>query len=375
MIDEGPERAEVDDELPRTARQALELSRAAELGAVPSAPRASPDAAPPASPTEVYPDRAFLEKELPRFDAATQVVAARIVVEGMEERAVAAALGISRRSVSRKLSRFLQLARQHVAVALALTAAAGCAGAARNLQGAAGTAPGDPRASPPALVRSPAPDPAPSPPGRSGDGARAVEQPPSASLRYGPAPATAARAPARAADLFAHRIGAQVARRMPGQSAAVHERVSRTIVAEAERADLDPLLVIALIGVESSFNPDAVSSAGAIGLMQLRVPTMRREAERGRLDSLDPRDPVANVRAGVRYLRRLIDAFGEVDVALMAYNAGPNRIRGHMRRGEVPVRFLVYPRRVNHELERLRTWLAGAAVAEWERDARPGTKS
>jgi soluble lytic murein transglycosylase-like protein len=63
---------------------------------------------------------------------------------------------------------------------------------------------------------------------------------------------------------------------------------------------------------------------------------------------------VANVQAGVRYLRRLIDAFGDVDAALMAYNAGPSRIRAHLRRGAVPHRFQVYPERVRGEAERLR---------------------
>ena len=56
----------------------------------------------------------------------------------------------------------------------------------------------------------------------------------------------------------------------------------------------------------------------------------------------------------MRYLRRLVDAFGSVDAALMAYNAGPNRIRGHLNRGDIPGRFHVYPQRVHGELQRLR---------------------
>jgi soluble lytic murein transglycosylase-like protein len=112
--------------------------------------------------------------------------------------------------------------------------------------------------------------------------------------------------------------------------------------------------------------------------MQLLEPTMRRELERSRLPPADPRDPVANVQAGVRYLRRLVDAFGDMDVALMAYNAGPNRIRGHRRQGGIPERFHVYPQKVRKELERLRLALGGAtrsAVAAARTDApeRPGT--
>jgi soluble lytic murein transglycosylase-like protein len=81
---------------------------------------------------------------------------------------------------------------------------------------------------------------------------------------------------------------------------------------------------------------------------------MQRELERHGLVLDDPHDPVANVQAGVRYHRRLLDAFGRAEVALMAYNAGPNRILGYLREGEIPARFHVYPRRVLAELGRLR---------------------
>jgi soluble lytic murein transglycosylase-like protein len=87
--------------------------------------------------------------------------------------------------------------------------------------------------------------------------------------------------------------------------------------------------------------------------MQLREATMRAEAERSRLSSSDPFDPVASVQAGVRYLRRLVSAFGDTDLALMAYNAGPKRILGHLRQGEVPERFRAYPRKVRNHMARL----------------------
>jgi soluble lytic murein transglycosylase-like protein len=112
--------------------------------------------------------------------------------------------------------------------------------------------------------------------------------------------------------------------------------------------------VLALIQVESSFDPGAASHRGARGLMQLRPSTMQREAERSGIEFEDPHDPVANVQAGVRYLRRLLDAFGREEIALMAYNAGPNRILGYIREGEIPERFHVYPRRVKKELRKLR---------------------
>ncbi len=150
------------------------------------------------------------------------------------------------------------------------------------------------------------------------------------------------------------RIEDQLYLRMPGLADVPRRLLARTIVAEAEEARVDPLLVLALIQVESGWDHGARSGRGARGLMQLRGPTLRQELERSGLASHDPDDPVTNVRAGVRYLRRLLNAFGREDVALMAYNAGPNRILGYMREGEIPRRFHVYPRRVGAELRRLR---------------------
>jgi soluble lytic murein transglycosylase-like protein len=142
--------------------------------------------------------------------------------------------------------------------------------------------------------------------------------------------------------------------------------LARTIAEEAGAARIDPLLVLALISVESSFDPGALSGRGARGLMQLRDATMRREAQRAGFTYDDPHDPIANVQAGVRYLRRLLDAFGREEVALMAYNAGPNRILGYLRDGGIPERFEIYPRRVLTELRRLRRSVGaerGPAVA------------
>jgi soluble lytic murein transglycosylase-like protein/rubrerythrin len=290
---------------------------------------------------EAYPDRAALQAVLPRFDAATQAVAAGVIVDGMDEGEVAAGLGVSRRTVARKLARFLCVARQHVAAALTATTLAGCAGSLPQEVSAARSA--EQEIVRPVLARAEV------------STATAVEATPRSP------PAAAAEADGNERSALADRIRAQVAKRMPRHGRALHARLARAILAEAELAGLDPLLVLALIHVESSFDPLAVSSAGAVGLMQLVGPTLRRELARSGLGARDPHDPVTNVQAGVRYLRRLLDAFGHMDVALMAYNAGPNRIRGHLRRGEIPKRFLVYPRKVNGELERLRSALGTAA--------------
>jgi hypothetical protein len=153
---------------------------------------------------------------------------------------------------------------------------------------------------------------------------------------------------------WVERVDAQLGLRMPQLEDPERRRLARTLVGEAEAARIDPLLVLALIEVESSYDPGALSGRGARGLMQLREPTLRREVERAGLEWDGTLDPAVNIQAGIRYLRRLLDAFGREEVALMAYNAGPNRILGYMRGGEIPDRFHVYPRKVKAELRRLR---------------------
>ncbi len=86
-------------------------------------------------------------------------------------------------------------------------------------------------------------------------------------------------------------------------------------------AGLDPRLVDALIMVESGYNPRALSSKGAIGMMQLMPQTARRL----RVD--DPYDPEQNVRGGVRELSRLLERYsGNTALALAAYNAGEGAV-------------------------------------------------
>jgi soluble lytic murein transglycosylase-like protein len=86
------------------------------------------------------------------------------------------------------------------------------------------------------------------------------------------------------------------------------------------RADL----VRAVVQVESAFNPRAISRVGAMGLMQLMPATAR---EFGVLNAFDP---VENIRAGVAYLRQLLDRYSNnEELALAAYNAGPKAVDKH----------------------------------------------
>jgi soluble lytic murein transglycosylase-like protein len=153
-------------------------------------------------------------------------------------------------------------------------------------------------------------------------------------------------------------VHARLASRIPALPELDRIRLAATVLEEAQAAGLDPLFVLAVIEVESGYDPGALSERGARGLMQLRPSTLRHEAARSNLLGDDPSDPVLNVKAGVRYYQRLLRVFGSQDLALMAYNAGPNRIIGYLRSGGVPGRFQAYPRRVHAEFRRLRKMLA-----------------
>jgi soluble lytic murein transglycosylase len=114
------------------------------------------------------------------------------------------------------------------------------------------------------------------------------------------------------------------ARRLAGRLVPVPDlELLGLIEANASDRELDPTLVQAVIQVESGYNPRALSNKGAMGLMQLMPGTARE------LAVSDPYDPEQNVRAGTSYLRRMIDRFGDLELALAAYNAGPEAVVKH----------------------------------------------
>jgi soluble lytic murein transglycosylase len=125
-------------------------------------------------------------------------------------------------------------------------------------------------------------------------------------------------------------------------------RVLAVIVRESRRHGLDPLMVAAVIEIESRFDPLAVSPAGAYGLMQL-MPLTARELFPGkeRLKAAHLFDPVLNVELGTAYMAQLFRRFdGDLPRALIAYNAGPSVARGVVRGSASHRRLQAYPRAV-----------------------------
>jgi soluble lytic murein transglycosylase-like protein len=113
------------------------------------------------------------------------------------------------------------------------------------------------------------------------------------------------------------------------------EVLADTIYEAAVRESVDPLLVASIIAKESSFRDHAVSSAGAMGLMQIRPTIARDLAQRRELGWHGPQSlgsPSLNVRYGILYYKELVEDFdGDHAMALTAYNFGPTRVRRQLR--------------------------------------------
>ena len=124
--------------------------------------------------------------------------------------------------------------------------------------------------------------------------------------------------------------------------------ISETILEESNKHSLDPMLVLAVISVESNFQHAAISSKGARGLMQIRPFVadalaqelgLRDKEIKGSKDHpftpsilqpLNLEDPILNIKLGVFYLYRLKKNFRDVRLALAAYNWGPTEIKNRL---------------------------------------------
>jgi soluble lytic murein transglycosylase len=142
--------------------------------------------------------------------------------------------------------------------------------------------------------------------------------------------------PAGDAALIEH-IAARLAFRRTAMNEDQRVRLAQTVVREARAQGLEPHLLAAVIEVESAGEHRAVSHVGALGLMQILPETGRELAQKHGVTWSGPAtlfDPEINVKLGAAYLRELTNRYGDVSIALAAYNWGPGIIDRRLRDGD-----------------------------------------
>ncbi len=121
--------------------------------------------------------------------------------------------------------------------------------------------------------------------------------------------------------LIYNESSAQRARRTAGHLLPPPSEIALLIDHHSRQQGLSPVLVQAVVQVESGYNTRALSSKGAVGLMQLMPDTARM------LGVTDPYNPDENIRGGTAYLKRMLERYeGDLTLALAAYNAGPTAV-------------------------------------------------
>jgi soluble lytic murein transglycosylase len=136
-----------------------------------------------------------------------------------------------------------------------------------------------------------------------------------------------------------NQIDQQVLHYKTGLNKNYHSKLSELIVYESKKYGYDPLFLTAVIITESSFNNYARSSKGALGLMQIRPATGKELASEVNVEwngSSSLYDPETNIVLGAYYLNKLFIDFGDLGLALEAYNHGPSRLKRYLKKGYRP---------------------------------------
>ena len=138
------------------------------------------------------------------------------------------------------------------------------------------------------------------------------------------------------------KIARQISQYKTGLKTNYIDNLPELIVHESKKYGYDPLLLTAVIITESSFNNWARSNRGAHGLMQIRPATGRELAAEVRVQwqgTPSLYDPEINIILGAYYLNKLFLRFGDLGLALEAYNHGPSRLKGYLKKGHRPKRY------------------------------------
>ena len=146
-------------------------------------------------------------------------------------------------------------------------------------------------------------------------------------------------------------------------------RYEEYVLAAAEKHDIEPALIFAVILAESSFRSYVISPAGAGGLMQLMPSTFEWLVERRRLDYVadDVFNPAVNIDFGAYYLRMQYNRFGNWDHALMAYNAGSGTVSSWLNNPELTQDGLIIHDRIPFRETRNYVQRVNNALAEYRR--------
>jgi soluble lytic murein transglycosylase-like protein len=115
---------------------------------------------------------------------------------------------------------------------------------------------------------------------------------------------------------------------------AINADLAGKIVDVASAEGIDPELAFRLVKLESDFNPHATSPVGAVGLTQVMPSTAKFYVKGITKEKLY--DPTTNLRVGFRYLRGLVDEYGDMKLALLVYNRGPVAVEKSRAQGENP---------------------------------------
>ena len=111
------------------------------------------------------------------------------------------------------------------------------------------------------------------------------------------------------------------------------KKYSKIINIYSYEYDVDSDLIYAIVKVESNFNEQAESASGAIGLMQIMETTAEEVAEKINLQKHDLYNPEHNIQIGVAYFSTLIERYNNINLAIVAYNAGMGNVDTWLEKG------------------------------------------